>query len=219
MFSEKITKEEIKCFIGLMIYSGYAPVPLMHLYWDFKQDLHNDLVSNAMRRNRMYTIKNYIHFADIGELEPHDKIWKLRPLMDKMKERCIANFVATTELLNYDDSMVNFFGRRNIKQFIPGKPIRFGYKMCCLNSSEGYLLNFNLYQGVDPRIPDQFNQLFGKCAAPLVVMQNEFPHSIQTLPFDFFFDNQFIGTNLFTYLKFRGYSATGTFRENRLPKT
>lgn len=43
--------------------------------------------------------------------------------------------------------MTKYYGLHNCKQFIRGKPIPFGYKMWCLNLADGYLINFNIYQG------------------------------------------------------------------------
>lgn len=143
-------------------------------------------------------------------------MFKLRPLMDKFRDRCFANFIPTP-LLNYDESMVKFFGRHQTKQFLPGKSIRFGFKMWCINSNDGYLLNFDLYQGSNPKITAIDDQLFGKCSSPFIMMLDEFPEKIKKLPYHFFFDNLFSGVNLFRYLEICGYSATGTFRENSIP--
>lgn len=52
----------------------------------------------------------------------HDKLFKLRPLMNKLKDNFIEHFVPS-EFLNYDESMIKYFGRHSSKQFIRGKPI------------------------------------------------------------------------------------------------
>lgn len=59
---------------------------------------------------------------------------------------------------------------------------------------------------------------FGKCAAPMVQMLDNLPDDVKDLPMKFYFDNLFSNFNLFTHLKERGYDATGTVGENRLPK-
>ena len=46
-----------------------------------------------------------------------------------------------------DEMMVKYYGRNSLKQFIRGKPIRFGYKLWALCGSSGYCYNFNLYCG------------------------------------------------------------------------
>lgn len=70
--------------------------------------------------------------------------------------------------LNYDESMIKYFGRYSCKQFIRGKSIRFGYKMWCLNSVDDYLIHFDIYQGKLPGGKPSYEKIFGKCTAPLV---------------------------------------------------
>ncbi|KAF0724401.1 piggyBac transposable element-derived protein 3-like [Aphis craccivora] len=84
----------------------------------------------------------------------------------------IDNFVPEQHLA-YDESVVKYFGRHSCKQFIRGKPIRFGYKVWCLNTKDGYLVNFELYQGKSPKANTVYEQLFGKAASPLLVLIDE----------------------------------------------
>ena len=42
--------------------------------------------------------------------------------------------------------MVAYKGRSPIKQYIPSKPHKWGYKIYCL-ASEDYLLHFEIYEG------------------------------------------------------------------------
>lgn len=88
----------------------------------------------------------FIHCADNNEINTADKAWKLKNLMKKLQTRYIENFVPVQNV-NYDESIIKYFSRHSCKQFIRGKPIRFGYKMWCLNSSDEYLINFDIYQG------------------------------------------------------------------------
>ncbi|KAF2362391.1 PiggyBac transposable element-derived protein, partial [Trinorchestia longiramus] len=46
-----------------------------------------------------------------------------------------------------DEMMVKYYGRNSLKQFIRGKPIRFGYKLWALCGPSGYCYNFDLYCG------------------------------------------------------------------------
>lgn len=83
----------------------------------------------------------YIYCADNNNLDANDKAAKIRPLMDKLKQSFLEHFVPEEEI-NYDESMVKYLERHSCKQFIRGKPIRFGFKMWCLNSKDGYLTKF-----------------------------------------------------------------------------
>ncbi|KAJ8938653.1 hypothetical protein NQ314_011392 [Rhamnusium bicolor] len=189
-------------------------IEYLRMYWDLKDDAKNILVSSSMRRNRFLQIQRFLHLADNTKMDASDKAWKIRPLMDKMKKRFLDNFVPVQNL-DFDESMIRYYGRHGCKQFIRGKPIRFGYKMWCLNTTEGYLVNFDLYQGQNPHGNVQYDTLFGKSASPLVLMLEEIPH----LRYNIYVDNLFTGFNLFSYLGHLGYGAVGTIRENRIPKS
>lgn len=109
--------------------------------------------------------------------------------------------------------MINYYGRHTCKQFIQGKPIPFGYKMWL-----GYLVNFELYQKKYPTCNTNFDKMFGRAASPLLVLLEEIPAEKRNLQYSFYMDNQFSNTVLFSFMRFCGYSATGTIRNNRIPK-
>lgn len=114
--------------------------------------------------------------------------------------------------------MVKYFGKHSCKQFIRGKPIRFGYKIWCVNTPDGYLVNFDFYQGISSKKNVVYENLFGKRTAPFIKMLEEFPKEKKSLSYRFYFDNLFTGLSLLKFLKINGYHGTGTVRENRMPK-
>jgi len=163
-----ITAEEIRCFIAILYVSGYNNLPSKRHYWDSKTDMKNFAVSESMRRNRFLQICRFLHLANNIDINQNDKAWKIFPVMEMLKKKCIENFIPEQHLA-YDESMVKYFGRHSCKQFICGKPIRFGYKVWCLNTKDGYLVNFELYHGKSPKANTVYEQLFGK-ASPLLVL-------------------------------------------------
>lgn len=213
----KITADDIRCFFAILFISGYNNLPSKRHYWDSKDDMKNLAVSQSMRRDRFLQICRFIHCADNTKIDETDRAWKIRPLMEMLKKKCTENFIPE-EHLAYDESMVKYFGRHGCKQFIRGKPIRFGYKIWSLNTKDGYLVNFELYQGKGPKANTDYDKLFGKCASPLLVLLDEMPDAKKKLRYKLYMDNLFSGPALFSFLKFRGYSAIGTIRENRIPK-
>jgi hypothetical protein len=213
----KISVDEMKVFIAILILSGYNQVPGKRLYWEKSDDVRNDMVYNAMRRDRFIQIMRFVHFADNTAPDLTDKMWKLRPIMDQLKSKFLSQY-RPEQQMDYDESMVAYYGKHSCKQFIRGKPIRFGFKVWSLNTVGGYLVNFEVYQGLNPRRNPIYEENFGKAAAPLVQMIDDIPAEKQFLPYHFYFDNLFTGVKLLTYLKERGYAGTGTIRENRVPK-
>ncbi|POS81714.1 hypothetical protein EPUL_006555, partial [Erysiphe pulchra] len=213
-----ISKSDIKCVFAIFVLSGYNSLPGRRFYWDSQSDMHNALVCNAMRRNRFEQCLRFLHCADNNNEDSSDKMWKLRPLMNILKKHFQEHFVPVSNL-SYDESMIEYFGRHGCKQFIRGKPVRFGFKAWCLNTPSGYLINFDIYQGKSLNMPTDYETLFGKAAAPLVRMIDEFPLCKSVLPFRFFFDNLFTSFRLLQYLGALGYGAIGTLREDRIPQS
>lgn len=213
----QITLNEMKCFIAILILSGYCQLPGKKHYWSTDADLGNQLVKDSMRRDRFLTIWRYLHCADNNALDPNDKFYKLRPLSDLLRQKFL-NYFVPEEDLNYDECMVKYFGKHSCKQFIRGKPIRFGYKIWSLNNKYGYLVNFSFYQGKDRRVNTEYQTVFGKSTAPLLMLLDELPEEKKKHRYNLFIDNLFTSFHLLSHLKSRGFSSTGTIRDNRIPK-
>ncbi|KAH9372784.1 hypothetical protein HPB48_014388 [Haemaphysalis longicornis] len=111
----------------------------------------------------------FLHCADNTSLTLCDRLTRLRPLMKLLKAMAMQPFQPLRQL-GYDESMIEYYGRHACKQFIRGKTIRFGYKVRCLNAKNGYLANFEVYQGKrkDTGTSTQCSKDFGKAAAPLL---------------------------------------------------
>lgn len=123
---------------------------------------------------RFQQIIRSLHCVDNNILVLDDKLWKLRSILDKIKEKCLEHF-EPEQNLSYDESMVEYFGRYECKQHIRGKPIRFGFMVWCLNTVSGYLVGFDVYQGKSLNTPSVCEELFGKSSAPLVTLLNWLP--------------------------------------------
>lgn len=81
-----------------------------------------------------------------------DKLYKLRPLLDLLTNACHTEAV-TTSSQSIDESMILFKGRSTLKQYMPLKPIKRGYKVWTRADSEtGYV--FDIYTGKrDDKLP------------------------------------------------------------------
>nr|CAH7756308.1 unnamed protein product [Callosobruchus chinensis] len=115
--SPNITANEMRCFIAILIVSGYNKVPSKRSFWDSGADLRNQMVYEAMRRDRFDIIMRYLHCADNNDLDKQDKMAKLRPFMELLKLRFKNHFIPEREI-DYDESMIEYFGRHGYKQFI-----------------------------------------------------------------------------------------------------
>ena len=137
-----VTVQELKVFLGILILSGYACYPRRRLYWEESPDVGNNLVSNAMRLNRFEKIMEVLHFQDNTKLDHDDRFCKLRGVSNYLEQQFMKHFVPTQNL-SHDEALIEYFGRHSCKQHIIQKPIRFGYKIWCLNTPSGYCAAFN----------------------------------------------------------------------------
>ncbi len=212
-----VTKEEMKVFLGILIVSGFVPVPSRRMFWETSTLTRNEAVYRAMRRNKFEKIMQYLHLKDNTSLNMADKYTKLRPLITLLTKRFSDHF-QPEQSLSHDEAMVEYFGRHGCKQCIRNKPIRFGYKVWCLNTDAGYLVAFDIYQGKTMEVNENYNKQFGKCGATVLKNLDLLPEEKRTLPFNIYFDNLFTSFPLLVELKSRNYGATGTIRENRCKK-
>jgi len=104
--------------------------------------------------------------------------------------------------------MVPYYGRHSTKQYICGKPIHFGYKVWSINTSLGYCVQLDPYQGAGTTTMPEFG-LGGSIVVKLC----------SVLPSDnyvVYFDNFFTSLRLFQHLSASVIKATGTVRVNRI---
>lgn len=141
-----LSVQEMYVFLGILYVSGYNVLPRRRMYWEEKEDVQNRLISNSMRRKTFEDIFRNLHIVDNTDLDKGDRMAKVRSLIDKMNE-LFLKYAPIEQSLAIDESMIPYFGRHGCKQFIRGKPIRFGFKAWVLATRLGYCVQFNLYQG------------------------------------------------------------------------
>ena len=140
-----VTKEEMKVFIGILIVSGIVPMSSQRMFWRNSTVTRNEAIYQAMKRSRFEKIMQYIYFSN-NLLDTTDKYAKVCPLVRHLTNKFIENF-QTVKSLSHDEALIEYYGKHGCKQCIRMKPIRFGYKAWCLNTDDGYLVTFDLYQG------------------------------------------------------------------------
>ena len=210
--------EELKAVLAIQFFSGHHTVPARRDYWSLDPDLHEEFVAKVIARNRFEAILSVIHFADNMKLDNRDRMAKLRPLMDNMQDKFIQAFQRPTSNmeLDVDESTIPYYGRHGCKQFLRGKPIRFGFKAWCLNSPDGYLLAFDVYQGAGGASNPGYEAAFGKCGAVVKMLVDRLPRHMREDGLHIFTDNLFTSLPLMKALKEDGIGCTGTIRKNRL---
>ena len=114
--------------------------------WENASDTRHELVANAMRRDRFEAILTNFHLSDDNCLNDADKFSKVRALVKHLNKKFLEH-APVKEFYNFDESICEYYGRHGSKQFLRGKPIRFGFKIWCGTTTLGYLVWFDPYQG------------------------------------------------------------------------
>ena len=205
----RFSVEELKVFLGILILSGYHPLPRRRMYWSPDEDIGCAAVQKALSRRKFESQMKYLHLADNTRLPANDRYGKLRPYFYKVNKNFLKNFVVE-QRLSVDESMVKYFGHHPGKQFLKGKPIRFGYKLWSLCTPKGYLIQFDPYQGA--------GRSKIEIAPHLGLGGSVVKHLVSTLPknpYIVYTDNFFTSITLLEELATMGVGLTGTIRANR----
>ena len=104
-----------------------------------------------MSRNRFREILTNLHLADNTQITG-DRYCKVQALFEKLN----FSFKQYSSFVNHrvDENIIPYHGKHGTKQLIRGNPIRFGFKLKYITSSEGYLLHAEPYCGLDTDLSD-----------------------------------------------------------------
>lgn len=117
------------CFSGILVASGPLNYPRRRMYWSSKAIMKNEAVCSSISQKRFELIFSKLHFVDNSAIQNDpNKFAKVQPLLDRLNKAFIKHGPACSHF-SVDECIVPYYGRHGAKQFIRGKPIRFGYKV------------------------------------------------------------------------------------------
>lgn len=201
---------EMKSFFAINIIMGIKRLPSYRDFWSTKLELRDAYVSNVMPRTRFDWLLGNIHLNN-NILQPdrghpdYDKLFKVRPLLTKLAET-FANYYKPSRIISIDESMIRFKGRSSLRQYMPNKPIKRGYKVWVRADAHGYVDEFQLYTGKVGNIAEK------NLGARVVT---DMTRSLVNKNFIVYFDNYFTSLPLLRQLKLENIHACGTVRKDR----
>uniref|UniRef100_A0A2S2PW87 PiggyBac transposable element-derived protein 4 n=1 Tax=Sipha flava TaxID=143950 RepID=A0A2S2PW87_9HEMI len=150
----KTTNQEIMTFLGINILMGIKMLPSYRDYWSSAPDLHDSYISQLMTVNRFGWLLTTIHLNDNNMIPKkseigYDKLYKVRPYLTILKYN-FQKYYNSNKIIAVDESTIKFKGRSTLKQYMPKKPIKRGYKVWSLADKKGYLWNFEIYSEQKP---------------------------------------------------------------------
>ena len=134
---------ELKLFLGMIIAMGIHRLPQLEDYWCSDPLLGVPGIVSGMPIDRFKVLLQCMNRDD----PDYDRLHKIRPLISMARENFMKEYQLHREI-SIDEAMVVLKGRVSIKQYMPLKPTKRGYKIWCLcDAHNGYLWNFQVYTG------------------------------------------------------------------------
>lgn len=146
---------EMLHFAGVQLMMGTLKYPQGKLYWS--RDLCVPVVRDTITRDRFFELRNYLHLVDVNQPNADDKLWKIRPLIDRILRKCHS--LPRTKHMSIDEQMIPFSGRCEYRQYVPAKPNPLGLKNFVLAARDGLVLDFEIYVGKDTLPKDVMKNL------------------------------------------------------------
>ena len=197
------TAAELYAFLGVHLFMGIDRLPRTELYWS--ETFGHPLITSLFSRDRFKQLLRFFRVVALDEAAvARDPLSHIRSLAVRLNASFAAHFTPQQRLA-LDEAMVAFKGRAKIKQYIPSKPHKWGYKIYCL-ASDDYLLHFEVYEGKEERRSEE-----GSTYDTVLRMTQGYQDRQLTL----FTDNWFTSPALLLALKQRGIRCCGSVRRNR----
>ncbi|KAJ8871769.1 hypothetical protein PR048_028109 [Dryococelus australis] len=176
-------------FVEILLLSGYIDLPRKYMFWKTSADTFNQLVANALTRDRFKFIMGNIHVCDNYAIDKSSSTFSelnnpFLPNAPHYENHCV------------DETMVPYFGKHRCKLFIRGKPIHYGYK---------------LWTGATKT---EYKQM--GLGASVVLQYVDILRTMGQFYFHISSDNFCTSIPLLSELRKRNFRGTGTIRESRL---
>ena len=206
----KLAMNELKTFLGINIMMTFIKYPQVRMYWSSIEALRMNMIAKSMSVNRFEEIKWFIHFVNNDDKEDpvRDRYWKIRPIAN-MLYQTFHDAVSPTEHQSVDEMLVPFKGRSLLKQYLKGKPKKWGFKIWVRASVHGYVHCFELYEGAKTDTRSELGPV-GDTVVRLCHGTDKKNHKL-------FIDNLFTSIPLLENLKAQDILVVGTVRLNRIP--
>ena len=163
-----VVAEDVWAFLGFALLMGINRLPQLHLYWNTDPVYHYLPIAERITRDRFFAIWRFLHFCNTDAPSPSasassataasssspsdsqhpiDRLRKVRPVISAVVAACRTNYRPHREQA-IDEAMVAFKGRSCMKQYLPMKPVKRGFKIWVrADSHNGYVCEFECYTG------------------------------------------------------------------------
>ena len=209
-----LKRDECMQFFGATLMMSVMKLPWMRLYW--ARETRVAAVADVFTRSRFHQLRSRMKIVVDEEVpqdaRQRDRLWKVRPLLETIRQGCLK--IERPVEVSIDEQMIPFTGKTVLKQFVPGKPNPEGLKNFVLASSDGMVLDFEVYQG--RKLADGG----GEDGKPWLVGESVVVRLTESLPqgTSVFFDRFFTTPRILEHLQSKQLHGTGTVKKIYVPK-
>lgn len=211
------TENDLDNFFGILLYMSVQKFPSTRSYWS--PMFGYPLISSIMPVNKFEKLKLSLHFNNNDNHKPvghpdHDRLFKIRPVIEHLNERFAT--APMDQRLSIDEQMCSTKVAHFLKQYLPKKPHKWGFKLYVLCSLLGYAYKFEIYSGQENQ-----DRLDGE--PDLQATGNVVIRLLRGVPrmrnHIVYFDNFYTSLPLVHYLAKLGIHSVGTVQQNRIPNS
>ena len=201
-----------RAYFGFCILMGMCKLPELRDYWSTDPYLHYSPIADRISRDRFEEITRYLHFVDNQQLPARgqpgfSRLQKVEPILFAIKKRLGEVYYPHCQV-SVDEAMIKFKGRSTMKQYLPLKPIKRGFKVWVLaDALNGYFCDINPYVGATTG--QACKQLGIKVVISLTTPLFGHYHHV-------YMDNYFSGISLYQTLLDNKTYACGTIQSKRV---
>lgn len=212
---QMLNKIDIRQYIGILTYMSIVHMPNTRSYWS--DELEFSKIKNVMTINKFEKIRQSIHFNDnetyiLPNNPGFDCLHKIRPILDHLRSK--FHTVPLELHLSIDEQMCSTKVKHYMKQYMPMKPHKWGFKFFILAGVSGFAYNFEIYTG-----KEKFETI-SRGEPDLGVTGNIVTRLARIIPrnknYRLYYDNYYTSIPLMVYLAKEGIYSLGTIRKNRI---
>lgn len=210
---KKPDTEEMKAFLGLLLFTGIVKKSDVKDYWTESVLFGTPGFARIFSRDHFIAMKRALNFVDEQTADKSDALYKVRPLIDHIIS--ISRKLYTPEqFLTIDECMIRFNGRSHMKVYMPLKPIKYGFKAYILSeASSGYIIGWNLHEG------GKNKKKKPKQTQPLRKIVFSLVESYRNQGYVICMDRFYSTISILTELAENGFGCVGAIMRNRLSLT
>ena len=193
---------------------GIVPLPEWHMFWSTDSHFQNLTFKEVMSRDRFFKISQHLHISDNDDKSTvSDKLGKIRPMITALQKSFRTSWNPSYNI-SIDEGVIKCQNRTSLKQRMPDKPEKYGLKIYKLCDEHGYLVNFEIYDGLTKKTDNEDDEEKIEDTYTAGVVKKLLQHIKGAHPHHLFADNWYTTIKLVADLKRQNIYYTGTLRSD-----